>query len=130
MGRAKLAIVVPALLAACLVSLPAAAACKRINPSASQGKQPPQLDGPGSFGPLHGTVTLDCLKYVGSIEKDGVEHVMIRDEQGTVHRLKVGDYMGENGGVISRIDDSTIYINQRVKRDGKWKEVVVRFPKK
>jgi hypothetical protein len=35
----------------------------------------PVLDGPGSFAKLQGTVTLDCLRYVGSIQRDGKEHV-------------------------------------------------------
>ena len=113
---------------ACALPSAATAACIRTGPSA---KAPPELDGPGSFGPLHGTVTLDCLKYVGSIEMGGVEQVLIRDEQGTIHRLKVGDPMGENSGVISRIDETTITITQRVQRGkGKWQEIVVRFPKK
>lgn len=123
----------PALLLVLAFALPATAAaeCKRIeNVPPAPGKAP-DLDGPGSFGPLHDTVTLDCLTYVGSIESRGVEQVLIRDERGTVHRLKVGDPMGENDGVISRIDETAITITQRIPRGkGKWKEVVVRFPRK
>jgi hypothetical protein len=114
-----------ALLLACALPLAAAAECRRI--PTGQGQD---LDGPGSFGALDGTVTLDCLKYVGSIEQNGAEYVLIRDERDTVHRLRIGDRMGENGGVISRIDKDAIYVNQYIKRDGKWEETVVRFSKK
>jgi Tfp pilus assembly protein PilP len=89
----------------------------------------PQFDGPGSFGELQDTVTLDCLSYVGSIQKDSHELVLIRDERGVVHRLRVGDYMGENTGVIARIDRDAIYIEQRISRNGEVETVTVRFPK-
>ena len=89
----------------------------------------PDFDGPGSFGELHGTVTLDCLKYVGSNQKNGIELVLIKDERGKVHVLRRGSYMGENAGVISRIDPDAIYINQIIDRNGQWEEVIVRFPK-
>ena len=129
----RLATSLPALLLVLAFAVPATAAaeCKRIGTEPPAPGKAPDFDGPGSFGPLHGTVTLDCLAYVGSIQMRGVEQVLIRDEQGTVHRLKVGDPMGENGGVISRIDETTIYVTQRIPRGkGKWKDVVVRFPKK
>jgi hypothetical protein len=129
----RAALALPALLLALAFAVPATAAaeCKRIGNEPPAPGKAPELDGPGSFGPLHDTVTLDCLTYVGSIQMGGVEQVLIRDERGTVHHLKVGDPMGENDGVISRIDETTITITQRVSRGkGKWKEVLVRFPKK
>lgn len=70
---------------------------------------PHQTDGPGSFGKLHGTVTLDCLTYVGSLTREGVEWVLIRDERGEVHRLRTGSYMGP--GVISAIDGEFIHLD-------------------
>jgi hypothetical protein len=105
-------------------------ACVRYDPAAAaKSTSPPQFDGPGSFGELQDTVTLDCLSYVGSIQKDKKELVLIRDERGVVHRLRVGDYIGENTGVIARIDRDAIYIEQSIKRDGKVKSVTSRFPK-
>jgi hypothetical protein len=106
------------------------AGCVRYDPSTvGKGAAPLQFDGPGSFGELQDTVTLDCLAYVGSIQKDKQELVLIRDERGVVHRLRVGDYMGENTGVISKIDRDALYIEQSIKRDGKVESVTVRFPK-
>jgi hypothetical protein len=106
------------------------AACVRYDPAtAAKGATPPQFDGPGSFGELQDTVTLDCLTYVGSIQQDKQELVLIRDERGVVHRLRVGDYVGEHTGVIRKIDRDAIYIEQTLKYQGKVESVTVRFPK-
>jgi len=112
---------------ACVFSFAAQAECVRWKPKPANAA--PELDGPGSFGPLQDTVTLGCLTYVGSIQKDGVEHVLIRDDKGTVHTLRRGSYMGENTGIIERIDADAIYIRQFISRSGKVEERVVRFPK-
>jgi Tfp pilus assembly protein PilP len=87
------------------------------------------LDGPGSFGELQDTVTLDCLKYVGSSIKQGVEYVQIQDELGKIHQLKVGSHMGEKTGMIVKIDSEAIYLRQMVKRGEDWEPLVVKFLK-
>ena len=114
----------------CACSAAAQAECVRWKPESRPANAAPELDGPGSFGPLQDTVTLDCLTYVGSIQKGGVEHVLIRDERGTVHTLRRGSHMGENTGIIDRIEADAIYIKQFVRRNGKSEEVIVRFPKR
>lgn len=86
-------------------------------------------DGPGSWGQLQDTVTLDCLKYVGSTMRQGKEIVFIRDELGKVHDLQVGDFMGENTGRIVKIDATAIYLLQLVLRNGEWEKLMVTFPK-
>jgi type IV pilus assembly protein PilP len=91
---------------------------------------PIDLDGPGSWGELQDTVTLDCLKYVGSTMKQGRENVLIRDERGKVHQLQVGSFMGENTGRIVEIDATVIYLLQIVQRNDGWEELVVKFPKR
>lgn len=118
------------LLLACVLSFATHAECVRWKPAPSPSNAAPELDGPGSFGPLQDTVTLDCLTYVGSIQKGGDEHVLIRDDRGTVHTLRRGSYMGENTGIIERIDADAIYIRQFISRGGKVEERVVRFPKR
>ena len=87
-------------------------------------------DGPGSWGELQDTVTLDCLKYVGSTMRQGKEIVLIRDERGKVYELRVGDFMGENTGRIVKIDATTIYLLQLVLRNGEWEKLMVTFPKR
>ena len=114
------------LILVCLFASSANAACVRYQPPANAA---PGVDGPGSFGELQDTVTLDCLKYVGSISKSGKEYVLIKDERGEVHRLTVGSYMGENTGIITKMDDEAIYIKQMIQRNGEWGEAVVKFYK-
>lgn len=107
----------------------AAAQCVRWKPTPRAPNVAPEFDGPGSFGALHETVTLDCLRYAGSIHKDGVEVVLIRDETGVVHQLKLGSYMGEHNGIITRIERDTLYITQLVIRNGRREERIVKFAK-
>ena len=108
----------------------APAECVRWKPEPRPGNVAPDLDGPGSFGELQDTVTLDCLKYVGSIQAEkGNEFVFIQDERGKIYRLHRGSYMGENTGIIKKIDAGAIYISQLVSRNGQWEEVIVKFPK-
>jgi Tfp pilus assembly protein PilP len=85
---------------------------------------------PGSFGELRDTVTLDCLKYVGSVQKNGVEHVLIKDETGNVHVLRRNSYMGENSGHIVDIDPDAIYLEQIINRNGDWEVITVKFAKR
>ncbi len=103
----------------------ASAECVRYQPPPR-----PEMDGPGSWGELQDTVTLDCLKYVGSIMRQGEETVLIRDERGRVHQLRVGSYMGENTGSIVKIDATARYISQWFERNGGYEELIVKFPKR
>jgi len=69
---------------------------------------------PGTYGELDRTVTLDCLSYVGSVERGGREHVLIKDERGKVHVLTVGGWMGWSRSIIVKIDAEYIYLRQLV----------------
>jgi hypothetical protein len=111
----------------CALPPSVSAECVRYEPP-PEGK-PLGFDGPGSWGELQDTVTLDCLRYVGSIERDGEEYVLIEDEQGKVHELRNGDHMGENTGFIVEIGADEIYVLQLVKRNDDWRPLLVRFPK-
>ncbi len=110
-------------LVACFVALGAKAECTRFKIELV----PSGFDGPGSWGPLHNTLTLDCLTYVGSMVRDHSEYVLIRDEKGAIYRLRVGDFMGEKSGHITKIDESYIYIEQY--EGPRTPPVTVKFPK-
>ena len=118
------------ILVACFFTTTSNAECVRLKPDLKPKNTAPDYDGPGSFGELHNTVTLGCLKYVGSIKRKGQEHVLIKDDKGKIHLLKLGSYMGENGGIIKKIDRDSIYIEQIIYKNGNWKAIVVVFPKK
>jgi len=131
----------------------ASACTRRPNYERSPDDPPTLYHGPGTYGELDRTVTLDCLSYVGSVEKDGREHLLIQDERGKVHVLTVGDWMGWSRSVIIKIDADFIYLRQLPNMieapytDGRdlsnataeeinryyehiGKEVIVKFPKR
>lgn len=110
----------------CMVAMDANAACVRYHKPTDA---PPGFDGPGSFGALQDTVTLECLKYVGTIRNSGLEQALIQDELGQMYTLNIGSYMGENTGVIVRIEDDAIYIKQAIRLGDKWQESIVKLGK-
>ena len=44
--------------------------------------------------------TFDSLVMVGTLSRGGVDWSLIRDPEGGVHRVKVGNYLGRNHGKI------------------------------
>lgn len=108
-----------ALVAVALLCAPAAAIadCERTQ-LPREGH--PGFDGPGSFGPLQGTVTLGCLKYIGFLDVKGKRIAIIEDETGAKYRVGVGDWVGEDAGKVTRITPENVEIVQLVKGpDGK-----------
>ncbi len=68
---------------------------------------------------------LDSLKMVGTL--DGVEDQwgIIKSPDGTVHRVKVGNYMGRNIGKITNIFEDKIELREIIKNSqGRWEERV------
>lgn len=51
---------------------------------------------------------LDSLQMVGTLERGGEVWGLIRDPDGTIHRIQPGNHAGENFGEIIRITESTI----------------------
>lgn len=90
----------------------ASATCMRVVPD--KPGTPPYFDGPGSFGPLNNTVSLDCLSFE-TIEEDAKGPIaVLKDENGVAFRVKVGDYVGENSGYVAEISPARITIIQLV----------------
>ena len=109
------------------VATHAGAECVRHDAVADRHNSPPAFDGPGSFGELQDTVTLDCLTLVGTVRTSTAHFALIRDERGVVRPLSVGDFMGENTGVIVKIEPAALLIEQTIQRNGKPESVIVRF---
>lgn len=64
---------------------------------------------------------LDSLKMVGILEQHASMWALVRDPDGTIHRVKKGNYMGENDGNITNISESKIDIRELVKDGlGNW----------
>lgn len=51
---------------------------------------------------------LDSLKMVGTLERNKQVWGLIRDPDGTIHRVQPGNHAGENYGEIIKIGDSSI----------------------
>lgn len=66
---------------------------------------------------------LDSLRMVGTLEDQNTQWAIVRDPQGTVHRVRVGNYLGRNIGKILNIQEDSIELREIVKNiDGRWEE--------
>ena len=57
---------------------------------------------------------LSSLAMVGTLQKDNDTYALIEDSQGGVHRVQVGDYMGDQWGQIESIEDTRIDVTEIV----------------
>lgn len=58
------------------------------------------------------TFPLDTLKMLGTLEKNGKRWAIIKDKDATVHRVSVGNYIGQNYGHIDAIQEDKIKITE------------------
>lgn len=66
---------------------------------------------------------LDSLRMVGTMEDDNDNWGIVRDPEGVVHRVKVGNYMGRNIGKIVNIFENRIVLREIIKNNqGRWEE--------
>jgi type IV pilus assembly protein PilP len=64
---------------------------------------------------------MDSLKMVGVLEQKANLWALVRDPDGTIHRVQKGNYMGENDGRITLISESKIEVRELVKDGlGQW----------
>ncbi|MEP1594284.1 MAG: pilus assembly protein PilP [Halieaceae bacterium] len=54
--------------------------------------------------------TFDSLSMVGSLERGGDEWTLVRDPEGGVHRVSVGNFLGRNHGKVVEMTDSYIAV--------------------
>lgn len=57
---------------------------------------------------------LDSLSFVGEVTMGGATYALIEDPKGMVHRVTVGDYLGQNNGRIVSILPGKIRISEIV----------------
>ena len=55
---------------------------------------------------------LDTLEMVGTFEKQSSEWALIRDPDGVVHRVAVGNYMGKNHGKVTMIEPDEVDLTE------------------
>ena len=61
--------------------------------------------------------TLDAIRMVGILEQSGVTWGLVKTKEGTIHRVKTGNYMGQNHGRINQITEDKIELTEIV-QDG------------
>ncbi len=69
-----------------------------LNPDSTRPRQPLEI------------FPLDTLGMVGTLEQGTQLWGLIKDAQNIVHRVQVGNYMGQNEGRIIEISDAAIYL--------------------
>ena len=66
---------------------------------------------------------LDGLRMVGTIKKDGQLFALVRTPENTLYRVKKGDHVGQNYGLIIAISDTGIELREIVQDGaGDWTE--------
>lgn len=55
---------------------------------------------------------LDTLEMVGTFNKESSEWALIKDPDGTIHRISVGNYIGMNHGKVSSITNDEVYLSE------------------
>jgi type IV pilus assembly protein PilP len=65
---------------------------------------------------------LDSLKMVGTLRKEGASYALVQSDR-TIYRAKVGSYIGQNYGQITKIADSEVELKETVQdASGEWVE--------
>lgn len=57
---------------------------------------------------------IDSLKMVGTLQDANIVWGLVMAIDGTVHRVKVGDYMGNNSGTVTNIEESKIELSEQI----------------
>ncbi len=67
--------------------------------------------------------SLDTLRMVGTVQLENSKWALIKANDGTIHRIKKGNYMGQNYGEIIQILDNRIELMEIVPdKPGSWRE--------
>ena len=66
---------------------------------------------------------LDSLAMVGTLAQGDTQWALIRTREGVLHYVRVGNYLGQNNGQITRIDEGQVQLTEIVNDGGgEWRE--------
>jgi len=69
------------------------------------------------------SMPLDSLKMTGTLQQDNVLWALILDNEGTIYRVRSGDFMGLNFGKITSIEETKVNLQELTpNREGCWDE--------
>jgi len=57
---------------------------------------------------------LDTMDMVGMLNREGTDYALIQTGDGLVHRVSVGNYLGQNEGRVVAINDSEVQLEEIV----------------
>lgn len=85
-------------------------------------------DDDSQFAPIPGRIKeeleqypLDSLRMVGTLEQSEKTWGLVVNRAGTLYRIEVGNYMGQNHGKVTAILEDRIELEERVRDSrGKW----------
>lgn len=67
--------------------------------------------------------SLDTLRMVGTLDQNQTKWALVRTQDGILHRVRVGNYLGTNNGQITHISDEAIQLTEIVSEaPGDWRE--------
>ncbi len=66
---------------------------------------------------------LEALKMVGTLQQHKMEHALIKTPDNNLYRVKQGNYMGQNFGIITQVSDTEVKLTEIVQDSvGDWTE--------
>ena len=66
---------------------------------------------------------LENLKMVGFLYQGKVGYAIIRSPDGKLHRVKAGNYLGQNFGKITEVADNEVTVKETIQDStGDWSE--------
>jgi type IV pilus assembly protein PilP len=54
--------------------------------------------------------SIDSLSMVGTVQMDGTLWALVQDADGSVHRVKIGNYMGKNHGHVVELTENYVSV--------------------
>lgn len=66
---------------------------------------------------------LDTLSMVGTLQIEGIDFALIRDNENVIHRVRAGEFMGRNHGQVERVTANRVELRELIQeREGVWAE--------
>jgi len=86
-----------------------------------QGYSGPRPDESRIKEPLE-NFSLDSLRMMGSLQQQGTTWILVKDPEGLLHRVTIGNYLGLNNGKITSLYEDSVEILELI-ADGKgWQK--------
>lgn len=82
-------------------------------------------DGAGVNGPLDGTMSIECLRFIKTEMIRSQRIAILIDDRNKLYRVSVGSSIGRPSGLIKAITAETIFYYHYYKdKGGSWHEIV------